>query len=198
MLILMSKKLPVVFLIVSFILGFTFPNLVFAARSNFKFFNRTISTTPTPKLIVKPISSPSPLISPSSSPSPSPKSSATAKPKIDVVKTFLLGEINKYRLDQGLTAVQTNYLTCDFAKVRAWEISQKFNHDGFRARKNSNSLPYPSYSIISENIAQNSDYTKVVASWIASAGHAQNLRRATSFVCVERVGDFYTYEGWKP
>lgn len=109
-----------------------------------------------------------------------------------------MNAINNYRKSQGLSQVSTNAQTCNFAKIRAREISTNFSHDGFRSRINSKTLPYPSYHVVTENIARNSNYKNVVSSWINSSGHAANMRKDTPYVCVEGYGNFWAYEGWKP
>ena len=88
--------------------------------------------------------------------------------------------------------------TCAFAGTRAQEISVEFNHDGFSERVASKTVPYPGYSYINENIARTSDYRRVVDMWIASSGHAQNMRANTPYVCVAQYGTYYAYEGWRP
>jgi len=107
-------------------------------------------------------------------------------------------EINNYRRSQGLSEVKTDSYTCDFAAIRAQEISSAFNHDGFSNRLSSKTLPYPSYSVVIENLAKISDYQKVVTLWINSSGHAANMRKDTPFVCVAQNGNFFAYEGFKP
>ena len=107
-------------------------------------------------------------------------------------------KINEYRKSQGLSEVKTDQYTCDFAKTRAGEIATSFNHDGFRSRINNKSLPYPSYSQVTENIAMTSNYQDVVNMWISFSGHAENMRKDTPYVCVERNDNYYAYEGWRP
>ncbi len=116
----------------------------------------------------------------------------------DSVKDSILAEINTYRTSKGKTTVKTDVYTCSFAKVRASELSQNFNHDGFRSRIDAKTLPYSSYALVTENIARSTRYQNVVALWKNSPGHAANMEKDTPFVCVERNGDFYAYEGWKP
>lgn len=111
---------------------------------------------------------------------------------------YIIQKINNYRTQNGLSNVIPDKYTCDFAKVRAWEISGEFNHEGFRKRTDSHSLPYPGYALVTENLASSADYKKVVTLWIGSAGHAQNMRKNTPYVCVAKYGHFYAYEGRKP
>jgi uncharacterized protein YkwD len=135
---------------------------------------------------------------PSTTKSPTPTLVTSSATPSDTKKTFIMNAINSYRRSLGLTEVKTNSYTCNFALIRAKEITTSFNHDGFSNRISSKSLPYPSYSLVTENIAMTSDYTKVVTMWINSPGHAENMRRDTPYVCVESSGNFYAYEGWKP
>jgi len=151
----------------------------------------TTQPKPTPTTVPTPIPTPPPTVTPTPTPTPLPSDSET-------IKSHIMKAINDYRLSQGLSEVSTDHYTCGFAKVRAEEISKSFNHDGFSERVDNNSLPYPSYATITENIAMTPDYTRVVPMWIASSGHARNMREDTPFVCVESYGNYYAYEGWKP
>lgn len=112
--------------------------------------------------------------------------------------SFIMVEINKYRASKGLGSVQTNTETCNFAATRAAEIVTNFSHDGFQDRIDNKTLPYASWSGITENIAMTSQYTQVVDMWIKSTGHAANMRADTPFVCVRQSGNYYAYEGMKP
>lgn len=116
----------------------------------------------------------------------------------DLKKDFIMQKINDYRKSQGLSEVKSDLNTCNFAKTRAEEISSNFNHDGFRSRIDSKTLPYSGYGGVTENIAMNSDYTKIVDMWINSSGHADNMRKDTPYVCVESKDNYYAYEGWRP
>lgn len=114
------------------------------------------------------------------------------------VQTLIMQKINEYRVQNGLYKVKTNQETCSFAQKRAQEIASSFSHDGFRSRFDNKTLPYASYSEVTENIAMTSDYKEVVNMWINSSGHAENMRRDTPFVCVAQNGNYFAYEGWKP
>ncbi len=114
------------------------------------------------------------------------------------VKNYLLDMVNEFRRSKGLSAAISNSETCSFAKIRAGEISKNFNHDGFTQRINSQTLPYPSYKVITENIAMNSNYKEVVNNWINSSLHAKNMLDDTPYVCIWQDGDYYAYEGWNP
>lgn len=131
-------------------------------------------------------------------PPPQPTSAAGNNNSGDTVVSSMMAAINKYRAAQNLAPVKTDSYSCSFAIIRAQEISKSFSHDGFQNRINNNTLPYPGYSVVTENIAKNSNYQDVVNQWINSPGHAENMRRDTPFVCVGREGDYYAYEGWKP
>jgi len=109
-----------------------------------------------------------------------------------------MGQINEYRNSLGLSTVQTSTETCNFAKIRAQEISTSFTHDGFTNRKNAGTLPYASWTSITENIAMTSDYKQVETMWQNSAGHAANMRANTPYVCVMQYGNYFAYEGMKP
>lgn len=167
--------------------------------------------TPTPSLTSTPSPTPTPIRIPTSTPTlvptATPLSASTKKVQISptqavaqqiTVQAFIMNEINTYRASQGLSSVQTQTDVCAFARTRAQEIVSSFNHNGFRERINNNSLPYSSYSSVTENIAMNADYKGVVTQWINSSGHAENMRKDTPFVCVENSGNYYAYEGWKP
>lgn len=131
------------------------------------------------------------------SPSPSPFSSISQTPHSGV-DSFLLQEVNNFRKANGLSEVQTNDATCSFARLRASEIASGFNHDGFTNRIAGKQLPYSSYTNITENIAENSDYKAVVNDWANSPGHAANMKADTPFVCVAQNGNYFAYEGLRP
>lgn len=126
----------------------------------------------------------------------------TAIPKQTVLTedpiTFMMNAINSYRKSRGLYEVKTDSNTCNFARTRAQEISTNFSHEGFYNRINNKTLPYPSYSMVTENLALNDNYKNVVNAWINSPGHAANMEKDTPFVCVQSYGNYYAYEGWKP
>jgi uncharacterized protein YkwD len=107
-------------------------------------------------------------------------------------------EINKFRAASGLQPVKVSKETCDFAEIRAKEISTSFNHNGFRNRINNHTIPYSRWTRITENIAMTTNYKNVVTMWARSAGHAANMRADTPFVCVGQFGNYFAYEGMKP
>lgn len=111
--------------------------------------------------------------------------------------SFIMNAINGYRVAHGLSQVSTNDIVCDFAKTRADEISTNFSHDGFHQRLQNRALPYATYSLVTENIAETPNYQNVVTLWENSPAHAENLRANTPFVCVEDYGNFYAFEGWR-
>jgi uncharacterized protein YkwD len=205
-----SAKIAGLFLLVSLIFGL--PKPIYAASFNFNFpswfpsFNFIMPqmvVTPTPVVPTTwPIATPTPTVIPTATPKPmvipTTRPSSTPAPVTSSVKDYIMKGINDYRASQGLVSIQTDSNTCNFAKIRAQEISINFNHDGFTNRVNSHSLPYPSYHSVTENIALNPDYKQVVPVWINSPGHAANMRADTPYVCVEQYGNFYAYEGWKP
>ena len=154
----------------------------------------TPSPTRTPKPTKTPI--PTPTVRPTRSPTPAKTSIPISN--TDTKQGFIMRKINEYRRSQNLSEVKTDSYSCSFARVRAEEISKSFNHNGFRSRVDSKTLPYPAYKSVTENIAMTSDYTQVVEMWVNSPGHAENMRKDTPFVCVESYGNYYAYEGWKP
>ncbi len=166
----------------------------------------TSTAKPTPTPTAKPTQTPAPLplsiSTPKPTASPTPKPSVTPSPTTSVTylqkQDYIMNAINNYRASQGLYPVKRDSYTCNFAKIRAKEISTNFSHDGFRSRINNGTLPYPSFRLITENIAMTYDYKRVVPMWINSEGHALNMRRDTPYVCVEFYGNYYAYEGWKP
>lgn len=109
----------------------------------------------------------------------------------------LIAEINAYRQSHGLATVTTDPYTCNFAKLRAQEAATGFNHNGFYTRIKSKTLPYPSYRLVTENLAWAPSGQDVVNMWINSPAHAANMLKNTTLVCVENYGDYYALEGWK-
>lgn len=110
----------------------------------------------------------------------------------------ILSRINDYRIRHGVAPASKDSHTCSFASLRARELASTFSHDQFIQRKNSGTLPYPSWSNVTENIAMNSDHTDVINQWIGSAGHAANMLADTPYICVGKHGDYYAMLGWKP
>lgn len=149
-----------------------------------------------------PIVVPSPVFTVTPSPKVSPKPKPTATPTLAAqqfsLQDPLMNAINNYRTSKGLTAVKTDSYTCNFANIRAQEISTSFNHDGFNSRISSKTLPYPSYHMVVENLAMTISLGNVVNMWINSPVHEANLRADVTFGCVGTYGNYYAYEGWKP
>lgn len=143
----------------------------------------TITPTLTPSPIPSPIPTPTPTKTPAPSPTPV-KNTSTSD--------YLLRKVNEYRKSLGLYEVASDSNTCEFAAKRAQEVSVNFNHDGF------SNFPYPKYSRVTENIAMDENYTDVVNQWINSSVHAEIMRQDTPYVCIQSVGNYYAYEGWKP
>jgi uncharacterized protein YkwD len=216
---LMQKILPrfaiVVFLIITFLL---IPNKGLAAYS-FSFSYPSIPSSPSlqpfPTQTHQNINGKglSPTVFPSKTPTSKPSVTPTriptkqptvtilptsSTPQTDVKKLFIMNAINNYRKSLGLSVVSTNNETCNFAKTRAQEIVTDFSHTAFTNRINSGTLPYRTWTQITENIAMNSDYKNVVNMWINSPGHAANMQKDTPYVCVESSGNYYAYEGMKP
>lgn len=179
--------------------SFNIPTL--PPRPTFQPSYRRLSPTPTFKIS----SAPTPTLQ-QNTPTPIPTKSAsvtstpipTSPVSGDLVRDFIMNAINDYRKSQGLTPVSTDPYTCGFAATRAHEIVSNFDHSGFTTRINSKTLPYPSYAEITENLAMTSNYREVVTLWINSAGHAENMRKNTPYVCVAYDGNYYAYEGWRP
>lgn len=151
-------------------------------------YKTSLSPTPSPNS-TKPVSSPVQ--------SPSPIPSPVLESALDDIQIYIISEINDYRKSQGLGEIAVDPNTCSYANTRAKEILADFSHKGHEQRIDSKNLPYPSWSLVTENIAMTSDYKQVVDLWIKSSGHAENMRRDTPYVCVERYDKYYAYEGWK-
>ncbi len=166
-------------------------------ESNLPSLTPTLIPSPTPT----PFGSPKPTAK-AATPTPIPKTKQHHDTDIHVYpyKTTndLLQQINSFRHEKGLGQLSANSEACFFASIRANEIITNFNHDGFRNRIDSKSLPYPSYSKVAENIAMNGDANEVIPGWINSQGHAENLLKDVPFGCVVGNGDYYVFEAWKP
>jgi uncharacterized protein YkwD len=76
-------------------------------------------------------------------------------------------------------------------------VSSDFSHNGFYGRHERNELPYPSYTTVSENVA-NAPAGNPVTMWIASPTHEANLVQNVKYGCVAQSGNYYVYEGWTP
>ena len=129
---------------------------------------------------------------------PVPTAVPTTTPTSSDHMTYIMNGINTYRESLGLSDVKTSTQTCNFAATRAHEITTNFSHDGFNQRIANKTIPYTSWTKITENLAMTSDYTQVVTLWKNSAGHAANMREDTPYVCVRGEGNYFAYEGMKP
>lgn len=160
----------------------------------------TPTPTPTPQIAVIPTVTPTPTPIPSQSvPTPiSVSSKSSSNINLGGGITSMMQQINDYRWSKGLAPVQAESNTCGFAQTRANEITSDFSHAGFTNRLNSHSLPYPSYTLVNENLAMDSNQSDVVNLWIHSPEHEANLTANTPYGCVEGSGNYYVYEGWKP
>ncbi|MBI2599551.1 CAP domain-containing protein [Candidatus Daviesbacteria bacterium] len=158
--------------------------------------NRPIKPNPN-----KPTPAPTPTVSPTPIATPTPTPTATPTPTpvptTDHI-SYMMSAINSFRASRGMSAVSMESYTCGFAAVRAAEITSSFSHDGFYNRVNSGTLPYPSYSLVVENLAHVYNYQDVVNMWINSPTHQANLLANTPYACVAENGNYYAYEGWKP
>lgn len=141
-----------------------------------------------------------PAQTPTSTPTPKTKQYDDTDIHVYPYKTTndLLQQINSFRSSKGLAHLTANSETCFFANLRSQEIISAFNHDGFRNRIDSKTLPYPSYSSVAENIAMNSDANQVVPGWINSPGHIENLLKDVPYGCVVSNGNYFVFEAWKP
>lgn len=205
------RKLSALAFALIIITSFVLPQPTLASFSLNSFFNNWFFPTPPPRLAFpgrtpkptltptltgtpKPTATPRPTVKPTSSPIPT----STPSGSTDVKRDYIMNQINAYRKSSGLSQVKTDPYTCDFATIRAKEISTGFNHNGFDSRADNHTLPYPNYHYITENIAQTSDYKQVETLWQNSPGHAENMRADTPYVCVSSYGNNYAYEGWRP
>lgn len=164
------------------------------------------------KVLTPTITKPSPTVEPTVTPTSKPTDIPTLTPEPATIEVSnvsnttnssniglnLMNQINEFRSGKGLAPLSTDGYTCAFATLRAQEISNSFNHDGFNQRINDKSLPYPSYSSIAENIAMNSDPNQVVQKWIESSGHNENMSKNVPYGCVGTNGNYYSFEAWAP
>ncbi|MBI2019784.1 CAP domain-containing protein [Candidatus Daviesbacteria bacterium] len=153
----------------------------------------TPAVTPVPTPTPTPVPTPVPIVAPTSQPTPV----STPAPVVGQGSSFI-DQINSYRNSLGLSSVVSDSYTCNFAKIRVEEIVSNFSHDGFNSRVSSGSLPYPSYKLVTENLAITANPADVVNMWINSPGHAANLRANTTYACVEVSGNYYAFEAWTP
>lgn len=160
------------------------------------------------RTIRKKIIKPTP--TPKKSPTPKPTATNTPTPTIKKVTVALtqaiqnpntgdlLSQVNNFRAGKGLAPLTARSEACFFANMRAQEIITNFSHDGFTTRINSNTLPYPSYSSVAENIAMNPNPNDVVPAWINSPGHNANMSKDVPYGCVVGSGNYYVFEAWRP
>lgn len=132
--------------------------------------------------------------------SPTPTPTISQPPQtfsVSGASAYILNGVNQYRASLGLSPVQASAQTCAFAAVRAKEISNGFNHNGFYERVNNHTIPYSWWAHATENIAEAPNYQEVATLWKNSPEHAANMRDNTPYVCIEQYGNFYAYEGMR-
>ncbi len=103
------------------------------------------------------------------------------EPEYGTLNTEVLGLINAYRAENGLSALEFDDVLFDAAKKRAKEISEYYNHtrpDGSSWFTVLDELDFP-YQMAAENIAwtegELSTAEYIVNSWIESAPHRKNI-----------------------
>lgn len=139
-----------------------------------------------------------PTLFPTLFPTLQPTPTSEPSPSLSIISAYILNGVNEYRTSLGLSPVQSSDQTCAFAAIRAQEISNGFNHDGFYNRVNNHTIPYTLWAHATENIAQAPNYQEVVTLWKNSPEHAANMRDNTPYVCIEQYGSYYAYEGMRP
>lgn len=188
-------------------ISFDWSNFSSKFNTNFTPVVPKMMPSPTPKVIfrVRPraTGTPTPTTKPQVVNTPTPTATTVQSGTINGVtlssiQIALLDGINQFRTSQGKASVKPDSKTCAFAETRANEITSNFSHAGFDKRVADRSLPYPGYSLVTENLAMTSDYKRVVQMWIDSPGHRDNMLQDTPYVCVAQKGNYYAYEGWKP
>ena len=103
----------------------------------------------------------------------------------------VVSEVNRERAARGLHPLQVDVELTRAAQVRAREIAQSFSH----TRPDGLSWRTVSAAAYGENIARGQKSAdKVMAAWMSSDGHRQNILRA-SFgsigVCCLKSGNIY-------
>ena len=103
----------------------------------------------------------------------------------------VVSEVNRERAARGLRPLQVDVELTRAAQVRAREIAQSFGH----TRPDGRSWRTVSSAAYGENIARGQKSAdKVMAAWMSSDGHRQNILRA-SFgsigVCCLKSGNIY-------
>lgn len=150
--------------------------------------------TPTPT--TKPAKS-----TPTSTPNTEPETNKTTENNIRISAlgnaAILTNRINSYRQEQGLSPFLANETVCNFALVRVQELKSNFSHEGFRQRIDNNTLPYPDYSHIAENIADTDTPERAFELWRNSPGHNENMLYPSTFGCIGNIGRLYTLEIWE-
>lgn len=116
---------------------------------------------------------------------------AQAEGFLDGYASSVVDEVNMERASRGLGTLRIDAELTRAARVRAQEIAQKFSHtrpDGTKWRTVSSSA-------YGENIARGQKTVdKVMAAWMSSQGHRQNILRASygsiGVACL-KVGSIY-------
>lgn len=110
---------------------------------------------------------------------------------MDSYAMSVVDEVNMERAKRGLSQLEVSEELCEAAEIRAREIVKKFSH----TRPNGSKWRTVSKLAYAENIARGQkSVDKVMAAWMTSSGHRQNILRASygsiGVACV-RVNNIY-------
>lgn len=137
--------------------------------------------TPAPTDEPRPTEAPKPTDAPTAEPKPSEAPKPTAVPSAEGTNRSdlaaeVIRQVNEERAKQGLGPLRQDAELTRAACIRAREITQKFSH----TRPDGTSWSTVSGAAYGENIARGQRTAdKVMAAWLTSQGHRENILRAS-------------------
>lgn len=106
---------------------------------------------------------------------------------------WVLDQINAYRVQMGMDKTVTDPQVCQYAELRAVEISTEFSHRRFHL--GAGKFYGERFELATENLAMEYPYQEIVAAWINSPSHNKQLLADTPYICVAQYGDYWAMEG---
>jgi uncharacterized protein YkwD len=135
-----------------------------------------------------------PTPTPNSQPQPTSASVRIIPTSSSVSRQALQDATNDYRKQAGKSSLSERDDLCALAETRAREISQSFDHSGFRSRIDSGELKVLNYKAVAENIWHGAgDATRIVKDWSESTGHNKNLLEDWQWGCGAHVDGYAAY-----
>jgi len=164
-------------LIIAFIAGFATSQLDFTPET------QTVVFTPaiTPPVVIKPTITPT--AKPTVKPTLTPTSTPIEKVETSLNSSIILGQVNTYRQNKGLSILSEHDALCSLASIRAKESVTDWSHNGFFAKAKVVQNNY-GFAEVVENLVKDYSEMEVVPAWLNSPTHKRNLDVNLKYGCI--------------